>query len=195
MGSRPGSPFGLEDKSPPEPPGCLILEDLQTLHIPTNKKLVLTQYRLLLSFLGGYFSSFQENFEAKTYLYKILQSGKVLRYHRPARQLPHNTGSSPWLLLTSVSMSSACSFFAMNCSLACVALSKASSDTEMDPRQPRPPQYPQPAPPQPALQVSPLPPQTFKTIRIKILDGFFFVLVVNLVYSSRTGQGGLGRGR
>ena len=39
---------------PPEPPGCLILEDLQTLHIPTNKKLeVWTQYRLLLSFLGA----------------------------------------------------------------------------------------------------------------------------------------------
>ena len=34
---------------PPEPPGCLILEDLQTLHIPTNKKLeVWTQHRLLL---------------------------------------------------------------------------------------------------------------------------------------------------
>ena len=39
------SPFGLEDKFP-EPPGCLILEDLQTLHIPPNKKLeVWTQYR------------------------------------------------------------------------------------------------------------------------------------------------------
>ena len=61
MGSGPWSPFGLEDKAP-EPPGCLILEDLQTLHIPTNKKLeVWTQYRLhvLLSFLGGYFSSFK----------------------------------------------------------------------------------------------------------------------------------------
>ena len=54
MGSRPGSPFGLEDKAP-EPPGCLIL-DLQTLHIPTNKKLeVWTQYRVPLSFLDGYF--------------------------------------------------------------------------------------------------------------------------------------------
>ena len=39
MGSGPGSPFGLEDKAPPEPPGCLTLKDLQTLHIPTNKKL------------------------------------------------------------------------------------------------------------------------------------------------------------
>ena len=40
---------------PPEPPRCLILEDLQTLHIPTNTKLeVWTQYRLLLSFLGSY---------------------------------------------------------------------------------------------------------------------------------------------
>ena len=49
-----------EDKAPPEPPGCFILEDLQTLHIPTNKKLeVWIQYRLLLSFLGGYLSSFE----------------------------------------------------------------------------------------------------------------------------------------
>ena len=31
MGSRPGSPFGLEDKVS-EPPGCLIWEDLQTPH-------------------------------------------------------------------------------------------------------------------------------------------------------------------
>ena len=62
MGSGPGSLFGLEDKEwevglglllvwrtkPPEPPGCFILEDLQTLHIPTNKTLeVWTQYRIL----------------------------------------------------------------------------------------------------------------------------------------------------
>ena len=63
MGSWPGSPFGLEDKVPKTllPDGCLILEDLQTLHISTNKKLeVWTQYRLLLSFLGGYFSSFKK---------------------------------------------------------------------------------------------------------------------------------------
>ena len=38
MGSGPGSPFGLEDKAPPEPPGCLILEDLQTLHIHPHKQ-------------------------------------------------------------------------------------------------------------------------------------------------------------
>ena len=64
MGSGPWSPFGLEDNAP-EPPGCLILEDLQTLHIPTNKKLeVWTQKRLLLSFLGGELF-FQENFKAK----------------------------------------------------------------------------------------------------------------------------------
>ena len=51
---------------PPEPPRCLVLEDLQTLHVPTNKKLeVWTQYRLLLSFLGGDFSYFQENVEVK----------------------------------------------------------------------------------------------------------------------------------
>ena len=38
MGSGPGSPFGLEDKAPPEPPGCLILEDLQTPHIPYKRE-------------------------------------------------------------------------------------------------------------------------------------------------------------
>ena len=38
MGSELGSAFGLEDKSPPEPPGCLIFEDLQTLHIPHKQE-------------------------------------------------------------------------------------------------------------------------------------------------------------
>ena len=57
MGRVWGASLCLEDKAP-EPPGCLILEDLQTLHIPTNKELeVWTQYRLLLSFL--------KTFEAK----------------------------------------------------------------------------------------------------------------------------------
>ena len=54
MGSRPGSqsPLNLLD---------VTLEDLQTVHIPTNKKQeVCTQYRLHLSFLGGYFSSFKK---------------------------------------------------------------------------------------------------------------------------------------
>ena len=62
----PGSPFGLDDKAP-EPPRCLILEDLQTLHVPTNKKKleVRTQYRLLLSFFGGYFSSFKKMLRQK----------------------------------------------------------------------------------------------------------------------------------
>ena len=65
MGSGPGSPFSPEGKDP-EPPVCLILEDLQTLYMPTNKKLeVWTQYRLLFSFFGGYFSSFKKSFEAK----------------------------------------------------------------------------------------------------------------------------------
>ena len=50
MGSRPGSPRW---QSAPEPPGCFIWEDLQTLHISTNKELeVWAQYRLLFSFLG-----------------------------------------------------------------------------------------------------------------------------------------------
>ena len=63
---------------PPEPPGCLILDDLQTLHIPTNKKLEFwTQYRLLLSFLGGYFSSF------KNILRQRGICKKILRNHRP----------------------------------------------------------------------------------------------------------------
>ena len=47
--SRGQSPLNLRD--------VIILKDLQTRHIPTNTKLeVWTQYRLLLSFLGGYFS-------------------------------------------------------------------------------------------------------------------------------------------
>ena len=80
---KPGSPFGLEDKAPPEPPGCLILEDLQTLHIPTNKKLeVWTQYRLPLSFLGDYFSSFKKILRQRKICKKILKSGKILRNHR-----------------------------------------------------------------------------------------------------------------
>ena len=46
----------------PEQMGCLILEDLQTLHIPTNEKLdIWTQCRLVLYFLGGYFSSFKNS--------------------------------------------------------------------------------------------------------------------------------------
>ena len=68
---------------PPEPPGCLILEDLQTPNIPTNKKLeVWTQYRLLLSFLGGYFSSFKKMLRQREICTKILKSGKILRNHR-----------------------------------------------------------------------------------------------------------------
>ena len=61
----------------PEPPGCLILEDLQTLHIPTNKKLeVWTQCRLLLSFLGGYLSSLKKIFRQREICKKIMKSGK-----------------------------------------------------------------------------------------------------------------------
>ena len=65
-----GLGFPLAETKPTEPPGCLILEDLQTLHIPANKKLdVWTQYMLLLFF--------QENFETKGDLLKILKN------HRP----------------------------------------------------------------------------------------------------------------
>ena len=65
MGSRLGLHLVWRTK-PPEPPGCFILEDLQTLHIPTNNKLeVWTQYRLLLSFLGGYFSFFKKMFRQR----------------------------------------------------------------------------------------------------------------------------------
>ena len=71
MGSGAWVSLWSRRQSPPEPPGCFILEDLQTLHIPTNKKLeVWTQYGPLLSFLGG--SSFM----------KILKSGKNLRNNR-----------------------------------------------------------------------------------------------------------------
>ena len=33
-----GLPLVLEDKPPLKPPGCLILEDLQTLHIPHKQE-------------------------------------------------------------------------------------------------------------------------------------------------------------
>ena len=77
MGRGPGSPFGLDDKAP----GCLNLEGLQTLRIPTNKKLeVWTQYRLLLSFLGDYFSSFKNKImRQREICYK-----KILKSHKPA---------------------------------------------------------------------------------------------------------------
>ena len=55
MGSGPFGPFGLfglEDKAPLNL-WMFNLEDLQTLNIPTNKKLeVWTQYRLLLSLVA-----------------------------------------------------------------------------------------------------------------------------------------------
>ena len=38
-GSGSGSPFGLEDKAAPPPPRCLILNNLQTLHISHPHKL------------------------------------------------------------------------------------------------------------------------------------------------------------
>ena len=53
---------------PPQPCGCKIVEDLQTLHIPTNKKLeVWTQYRLQATsfFPWWLLLFFQENFMAK----------------------------------------------------------------------------------------------------------------------------------
>ena len=82
----PGTPFGLEDSSGHSPLNLLdvsFLEDLQTLHIPTNKKReVQTQYRLLLSFLVGYFSSFTNKFEAKEDLQK---KPEIRKYHRPDR--------------------------------------------------------------------------------------------------------------
>ena len=59
IGSGPGSPFGLQDKAPWT---CWMFNfwKIYRLNIPTNKKLeVWRRYRLLLSFLGGYFSSFK----------------------------------------------------------------------------------------------------------------------------------------
>ena len=51
MGIGPGSPFG---QSPLNLLDVEFVEVLQTLHIPTNKKLEdWTQYRLLLPFRGG----------------------------------------------------------------------------------------------------------------------------------------------
>ena len=51
----------VERTKPPEPPGCLIFGGFtDSPHLLTNKKLgVWAQYRLHLSFLGGYFSSFE----------------------------------------------------------------------------------------------------------------------------------------
>ena len=57
---------GLGLPNAPEPLRCLILEDLQTFHIPKNKKLeVWTQYRLLFPWWLHVLHFFQENFEAK----------------------------------------------------------------------------------------------------------------------------------
>ena len=70
--------LGLEDKAP-EPPGYLIFEDLWTLHIPTDKKLeVWKQYRLLLPFLGGYFSSIKTIWRQR-----FVTNPEILRNHRP----------------------------------------------------------------------------------------------------------------
>ena len=78
MGSGAWVSLWSRGQSPPKPPGCLIL-DLQTLHIPTNKKLeVWTQYSLLLSLVATLLS---KNFESKGDLYKIL------KYDRPATKL------------------------------------------------------------------------------------------------------------
>ena len=69
MGSGPGSPFDLE------PPGCLILEDLQTLHIPTKQET--TGY----FFLWWLFLFFPDNFEAKGDLKKILRKHRLALFN------------------------------------------------------------------------------------------------------------------
>ena len=66
MDSGPGSPFGLDGQSPLNLLDVSFCKDLQTLHIPTNKKLeVWSQYRLLFSFLGGYFYSVKNIFRQR----------------------------------------------------------------------------------------------------------------------------------
>ena len=76
MCSWPGSPFDLEDKAP-EPPGGLILEDLQTLHIPNKQETRCLDTRQATSFFPWWLRLFfQENTETKGVLYKILKSGK-----------------------------------------------------------------------------------------------------------------------
>ena len=83
MGSRPGLPFGLEDKAPLNLLDVSFWRIYKFLHIPTNKRLeVRTQYRLLLSFLGGYFSSFENILRQREICKKILKSGKVPINHR-----------------------------------------------------------------------------------------------------------------
>ena len=58
VGSRPGSPFGVEDKAPWT---YWMFYFWRIYRLSTDKKLeVWTQYRLLLSFIGGYFSSLKK---------------------------------------------------------------------------------------------------------------------------------------
>ena len=81
MGNGPGSPFDLKDKAPPppppQPPGCLITTNKQTRGLDTIQATSFFPWWLLLFF--------QEHFEAKEDLCKILKSGKFLRNPRSAK--------------------------------------------------------------------------------------------------------------
>ena len=85
MRSVPGSPFGLEDKALPEPPGCFILEDLQTLHKHETRGLDTIQATSFFPWLAT-FSSFKKSLRQREICEKILKSGKILRNHRPDEQ-------------------------------------------------------------------------------------------------------------
>ena len=84
MGSGPGSPFGPEDKSPPEPPGCLTLEDLQTLHIPNKQETGGLDTIQATSFFPGWLLLFFQNnvLGKERFVKTILKSGKIPRNHR-----------------------------------------------------------------------------------------------------------------
>ena len=69
--------FGLEDKTP-----FWRIYRLSTYHKQETRGLDTIQ---ATSFLGGYFSSFQINFQAKGGLSKVLKSGNFLINHRLVR--------------------------------------------------------------------------------------------------------------
>ena len=62
MGSGPGSPFGLLEDKAPEPPGCLIFGGFTDSPHPHKQETggLDTIQATVISFLGGYFSSFKK---------------------------------------------------------------------------------------------------------------------------------------
>ena len=103
MGSGPGSPFDLEDKAPWISWMSNFWGVTDSPH--PHKQEVWTQYRLLLSFLGGYFSSLQTKLRQRKICKKILKSGKILRNRRPGIPFKKTAyASSVFLASTSVQL-------------------------------------------------------------------------------------------